>query len=269
MTLGAFVFLSKLLPPWLYPLGSACLLMLVALWLPRKPRLQRGLLLTAVGVLWISSTPFASRWVLGSLESPYAKDTDPVALPKADAIVVLGGGVRSRVPPRPWVEVNEAGDRPLYAAYLYRLGKAPRLILSGGRLNFSASPDLPSEASDMQQMLEVLGVPRQAILLEGRSINTYENATNVRQILQQQGLKRILLVTSAWHMPRAIAIFRRLGLDAIPAPTDFLIEQTNLQPTPASLILDLLPEANHLAATTLGLKEHLGLWVYRLRGWAN
>jgi uncharacterized SAM-binding protein YcdF (DUF218 family) len=273
MTLGAFVVLSKLLPPLFYPLGSSCLLILISLGLSKRPKLQRGLLLTAVGLLWISSTPLGSRLVLGPLERQYAGASDAPALPMADAIVVLGGGVKPQNPPRPWVEVNEAGDRPLYAAYLYKLGKAPRLILSGGRLSFGEMPtssQVPdSEAQDMQQILRVMGVPDQAILLESQSVNTYENAVNVQRILRQENLQRILLVTSAWHMPRAIAIFRRLGMTAIAAPTDFRIEQISEPPTLANFVLDLLPDATLLAQTTIGLKEHWGLWVYRLRGWAE
>jgi uncharacterized SAM-binding protein YcdF (DUF218 family) len=190
-------------------------------------------------------------------------------IPTADAIVVLGGATRPAVSPRPWVEVAEEGDRVLYAAKLYREGKAPRIILSGGRVEWDGSNNLP-ESADMAELLKTMGVPETAMVQEPTSRNTRENAVNTKQIMDQQGIRKILLVTSALHMPRSLRIFQKLGIDAIPAPTDFLStdhERENFQNTAESITLNTLPDAERLRNTTRALKEYVGIGVYWLRGW--
>jgi uncharacterized SAM-binding protein YcdF (DUF218 family) len=107
-------------------------------------------------------------------------------------------------------------------------------------------------------------------LQDPTSLNTYENAVNVKQILTQRGINRVLLVTSAAHMPRSLQIFQKQGVDAIPAPTDFLVTQQELQEpqsTPQGRILSGLPEAENLQRFTRALKEYIGILIYRLRGW--
>jgi uncharacterized SAM-binding protein YcdF (DUF218 family) len=122
----------------------------------------------------------------------------------------------------------------------------------------------------MAEILKTLGVPASAILQDPTSLNTYQNAVNVRQIMKQRGIRRVLLVTSAMHMPRSLGIFQRQGIEAIPAPTDFLITEQEIEEpntTPEATILSLLPDADRLRNTTRALKEYLGMVIYRLRGW--
>lgn len=260
------LFLSKLLPLFVYPLGLACgLLVLALILLWQRPRWAAGAIATALALLLIASSTWTETWLVSSLERQY-RSLQPI--PSADAIVVLGGGVRPSVPPRPWVEVAEAGDRILYGAHLLQQGKAPLLILSGGRIDWKEGG--PPESSDMATLAMAMGVPKTAILEDPTSLNTYQNAVNVKAILDQRQLKRILLVTSASHMPRSIAIFRRQGIEAIPVPTDFLISDqsiTELQTTSQAKLLAILPDAAHLYNVSRAMKEYLGLLVYRLRGW--
>jgi uncharacterized SAM-binding protein YcdF (DUF218 family) len=219
----------------------------------------------ALLVLLVSSNSWVTSSLVQSLEWQYLPKGD---LPTADAIVILGGATRSAFPPRPTVDLNEQGDRVFYGAQLYREGKAPLVIASGGRIQWRGGG--PSESADMAQILEVLGVPSTAILQDPTSLNTYQNAINVQQILQERGLDRILLVTSAMHMPRSLRIFQHLGIDAIPAPTDFLVTQQELKEPNKSwqaMLLGLLPDSERLDETTRALKEYLGTIVYRLRGW--
>ncbi len=263
------LFLSKLLPLFFYPIGFACgsmLLALVLLW--KRPRWAAGVLLLGLLVLWLSSTGLVAGAITRSLESRYLP---PPVLPTADAIVVLGGSVRQGSPPRPLPDVTEAGDRIVYGAKLYRDGKAPVLILSGGRIAWQGDgvPESP-ESADMAQLAGLMGVPRSAIIEDPTSLTTYENAVNVKRILEINNLRRILLVTSASHMPRAMAIFQRLGMDAIAAPTDFLVintpnpqQETRVEAT----LLKILPDAESLRYTTRAIKEYVGLFVYWLRGW--
>jgi uncharacterized SAM-binding protein YcdF (DUF218 family) len=122
----------------------------------------------------------------------------------------------------------------------------------------------------MAEILKTLGVPNSAILQDPTSLNTYQNAVNVKKIINERGIRRVLLVTSAMHMPRSLRIFQRQGIEAIPAPTDFLVTQQELEEpnnSTQATILSLLPDADRLEMTTRALKEYLGTLIYRLRGW--
>ncbi|MFB2937711.1 YdcF family protein [Aerosakkonemataceae cyanobacterium BLCC-F154] len=260
-----FLFLSKLLPIFIYPLGLSCLLLIAAfimIW--RQPKWAAGLISLALIILFLFSNAWVSSALMRSLEWQNIPEGE---LPNAAAIVILGGSVVPKVPPRPWVEISEEGDRILYGAKLYREGKAAKVILSGGRINWKNTG--ASESQDMAELVETMGVPQSAILQDPTSLNTYENAVNVRKILDSQGIeRRVLLVTSALHTPRSLAIFKRQGIDAIPAPTDFItIEQDPNQNTWQGAVLEFLPDAGRLANSTRALKEYIGIVIYRLRGW--
>ncbi|ACK64537.1 protein of unknown function DUF218 [Rippkaea orientalis PCC 8801] len=261
-----FLFLSKILPLFLYPLGLSCLLLLVALilfW--KRPNWTPFPVAFALVILLISSNAWVSSALIQSLEQQISP---PVIIPQAEVIVVLGGATKSPVKPRPMVDVNEHGDRLFYAAKLYLDQKAPLIIASGGRISWSGNSRPESE--DMAQLLQMLGVPSQAIIQEPNSLNTYENAINVKQILDNLGIKKVLLVTSAFHLPRARLIFEKLGINVIGTPTDYFvteIDETNNQTSIEGFILGLLPDAHRLSLTTLALKEYIGTFIYRLKGW--
>jgi uncharacterized SAM-binding protein YcdF (DUF218 family) len=261
-----FLFLSKLLPLFLYPLGLACVLLVVALVMSwRRSRWVPLPVVLALIVLLLGSNSWVANSLVRSLEWQHI----PVGkLPTADAIVLLGGATKSAFPPRPAVDLSEEGDRVLYAAQLYREGKAPVVIASGGRIDWRGGG--LAESSDMADILVSLGVPNSAILQDSKSLNTYQNAVNVRQIIQERGIRRVLLVTSAMHMPRSLRIFQRQGIEAIPAPTDFLITQQEINEpssSPQATLLNLVPDADRLQNTTRALKEYIGTVVYHLRGW--
>jgi uncharacterized SAM-binding protein YcdF (DUF218 family) len=260
-----FLYLSKLLPLFFYPLGFACVLMVVALiTLWKRPRWAAGVITLALIVLLVGSNGWVSRFLVRSLESQNLAGE----LPKAEAIVVLGGAVKPSVPPRPGVDLSEEGDRVLYAAQLYQRSLAPLVIVSGGRINWRGQGR--SESADMATILSQMGVPTTAIIQDPDSLNTHENAVNVRKILNSRGIHQVLLVTSAMHMPRSLLIFKHQGIAAIPAPTDFLITENylqELQSSPQSMLLNLLPDVERLNQFTHALKEYIGLVVYRLRGW--
>lgn len=122
----------------------------------------------------------------------------------------------------------------------------------------------------MANILSQIGVPASAIIQDPDSLNTYENAVNVRKILNSRDIRQILLVTSAMHMPRSLLIFKHQGIAAIPAPTDFLVSNNQIQAlnsSPQATLLNLLPDSDRLEHFTRALKEYVGLFVYRLRGW--
>jgi hypothetical protein len=162
-----FVYLSKLIPPLLYPLGLSCLLILAGLWSARRPRLQRALLLAALLLLWLSSTRMVAYPLVYALESRYRTPPELANIPVggytepiADVILLLGGGTDSPTSPRPLPEINESGDRLIYAAYLYQQGVAPKILVSGGGISWLGSQLNP--AADMQRLLQIMGVPPEA-----------------------------------------------------------------------------------------------------------
>jgi uncharacterized SAM-binding protein YcdF (DUF218 family) len=258
-----FLFLSKLLPLLLYPIGMACVVLIFAFWhIQKRPKLARRLILLTILLLWIPSTAGFSHWICRSLESRYR----PQEIPQAQAIVVLGGATASQLPPRPWVEVLDSGDRILYAAKLYREGKAPTVILTGGRIEWKG-PGTP-ESTDMKTLIETMGVPAIAIKEDPDALNTRENALNVKKILEKEKIEKFLLVTSATHMPRSMLIFQKLGMKPIAAPTDFWVSDREMAAaTPQARLLDLLPEAEQLHRSSLAIKEYIGMVIYRLKGW--
>jgi uncharacterized SAM-binding protein YcdF (DUF218 family) len=261
-----FLYLSKLLPLFFYPLGLACLSLVVALiTLWKRPRISAVSIALALIVLLLTSNAWVSRSLVSSLEW---QNLPPTELPTAEAIVVLGGATKSAFPPRPFVDLNEQGDRVIYAAQLYRQKKAPVIILSGGRIDWRGSGS--SESADMAAVLTSIGIPSEALIQEPDSLNTFQNAVNVKKILESRLINKVLLVTSALHMPRSLLIFQRQGIDAIPAPCDFLVSKGEFQElasTPKAAILNLLPDVNNQHQFTSALKEYIGILVYRLRGW--
>lgn len=138
-----------------------------------------------------------------------------------EAIVVLGGGVKPAVYPwQPAPDLGPAADRVWLAAKLYHKGVAPRIIVSGGSIlnEYGGVPASSSEAAAMTEFLTDLGVPASAIVSETQSINTRDNIQRVRELVQD---KPVALVTSAYHMPRAMQLAARAGLNAMAFPTDW------------------------------------------------
>ncbi len=260
-----FVFLSKLVPLFLYPVGLSSLLLVIAIasfW--KRPRLAAGCIAFALGILFFCSNPALARAIVQSLELQYLPPPTP---PQAEAIVILGGSTHAPVPPRTWPEIMEQGDRILYGAKLYREGAAPKIILSGGRINWGG-PTVQSEAADMRTLLRFMEVPDTALYLDSTSLNTHQNAVNVKVILEQAGINGpVLLVTSALHMPRSMAIFKKQGIPAIAAPTDYLYETGNPYQSFGDILFDCLPTAKAVDQVTNSLKEYLGFLIYGLRGW--
>ena len=261
-----FLFLSKFLPLFVYPLGLSSILLIVSLVMAwRRSRWTPLPIALAIALIIIASHPRVNIFLIRSLESRHIPSQE---LPQADAIVVLGGCIKPDSPPRPMVDLTEASDRLLYAAQLYRQKKAPLIIVSGGRIGWGKK-FLP-ESADMARLLEFLGVQRSDIIEESESLNTYQNAVNVKKVLRKEGIDRILLVTSAMHMARSYLIFKHQKMNFIPAPTDFLTTNNLNVKSDFNLrvfLLSLIPSIDRMANTTQALKEYIGIFVYWLRGW--
>ena len=220
---------------------------------------KTGAVIATAGIIWVTawSLPATSLWLGGSLEARYPH-LPAAEMPTADAIVVLGGNTANGR--ANWFlpyDKDTAIVRIDTALDLYNAGRAPKVVLSGGALEGDIS-----EARGMAHALRQQGVPDKALLLENSSRTTYENATQTEEELKEHGFKRILLVTSALHMPRAMAAFSKQGVSAIPAsapPQIFLPADGSITPW--------LPHMRTLDASRSIIKEYAGLLVYWLRGW--
>lgn len=247
----------------LSPLVIALALWAVALWLGWRGRRRSGAVLGLAGFigLWVVATPWMAHHLAQGLEQRFP--AIPVArAPVADAILVLGGALGGASPPvRPSFDLGSAADRIWHAAALFRAGKAQWVLVAGG--NQSGQSGLQLEAEAIREMLLTLGVPDSAIRMEGVSRNTIENAQESRALVKAVGAKRVILVTSAMHMPRALAnvekALRNEGVAVLPSSTDVEGLPDTLHP-----VGRWLPDAFALALSTRALKEYLAL----LPGWA-
>ena len=183
----------------------------------RRAKIALGLAALGWAGLWLASTPVLVYALIGALELPPGDPLVEMGPPDAEAaIVVLGAGMKAD--PRPGVPLreclNDAGmGRVLGGARLYAAHPKAFVILSGGpAIQAAASLDLALHE----------GVPRDKIEVEPTSRNTRENASESLAIVKRHPPSRLVVVTSALHMHRALADFRRLGVAPIPAPVDYL-----------------------------------------------
>ncbi|TBU90881.1 YdcF family protein [Phytopseudomonas dryadis] len=238
------------------PPGLLLLLLLLAWFLRRRfPRLAATCFALGLGGLWLMSLPVAVEWSARLIEREPALHQDQWAslAQRADAIVVLGGG-RERADPA-W-----GGDQPSAMAlersrYAARLAKASGLpVLTSGGLHYGQPP---SEAALMAEVMALdMGV--EVRWREERSRTTWENAVESAALLEGSGVRRVVLVTQAWHMPRSRWSFEQAGFEVVAAPVGFL-GVANGRPAGG-----WLPEGKALWQSTLLLNEVIGALAYPL-----
>jgi uncharacterized SAM-binding protein YcdF (DUF218 family) len=233
----------------------------------RKRKLSIALIIAALLVISLSGNRWVSYSLARSLEWRYLPIGESQS---AEAIVLLGGGTEPSHSPRSAVEMNAAGDRMIHAADLFHSGSAPIILLSGGNISWMESTE-NSPAADMREILLKLGIPEEKMILQNKSQNTFEDAKYSAEILNSLKIKRILLVTSAMHMPRSVALFEKQGFDVIPSPTDFTITMEGwnktFSPNFETFLTNLLPNSSSLGLTTNVLKEYIGMMMYQWQGW--
>ncbi len=243
--------ITNALAAFLLPPGSLLLLAVIgALAALRHPRLGRLLVALSFLALYLLSTPFLADELRKTLEPAPG---DPLADKNGQAIVVLGGGTYFSAP-----EYGTDTASPItlvrlrYAAHLHRaLGKP--LLVTGGALRGNPV----AEAEQMKQALES-DFRVSVRWTEPASNNTLENARLSYRLLNAEGVKRIYLVTHAWHIARAQLAFERAGFSVIPAPTGYT---TRFELT----ALDFLPNASALSRSRDFFHEWIGIGWYHLR----
>jgi uncharacterized SAM-binding protein YcdF (DUF218 family) len=250
------LFLNKLLPMFVLPLGWVFIFLAVALI-----RRKRWPVIVAMVALYVSSTGLVAGWLIRALESGYP----PISLDqveKADAIVVLSGMFGAPPPPNCrgcLPNLNESNERLEGGMQLWQRHKAAFLVFTGGRMPWENQPEV--EGVRAKRVAEDRGVPGDQILITTEVGNTAEESRAVATMMRQRAWAKIILVTSSGHMPRAARLFRKAGVDFIPCAVDH-----HTDPYDHLTPLDFLPTAGSLRTTEQVLRELYGIGFYSLFG---
>jgi len=252
-----FFAASKFLVWLVYPLSLGLLLLVLAYSaaLFKRRKSFHLLFLFAVLILYLFSIEPVAHFLLTPLERRYLL-TKPTEL-KADAIVVLAGDVRKKIYPREEVEVS--GNRVIKAIRLFKQKAAPIMVMTGGSGDYFDQGF--KEAILMKELAVQMEVPEDKIIIETESRNTRENTVYTKQILDKINAKKVILVTSAFHLPRSVALFKKIGVEVIPAPSDFYVTDDPYNP------FSFIPSTGTLGHSSIAVEEYVGLLVYWLRGW--
>jgi uncharacterized SAM-binding protein YcdF (DUF218 family) len=245
------LYLNKLLPIFVLPLGWVVILLVLAL-----VRKKRWPLIAALALLYVGSMPIVGSRLTHWLESRYPTlALDQVE--SADAIVPLGGIFGPPVADGFLPNLGEASERLEAGIVLWQKQKAPWLVFTGGRVPWSTHTEV--EGAACKRAAIARGIPEEQILVTREVGNTVDEALAVGDLMRERGWRKIILVTSAWHMPRAARLFRKAGVGFVPFPVDY---QTN--PKAQVLLLDFLPRADGLQKTETAIREWYGILFYAL-----
>lgn len=250
--IAAQKLVSRLLMPldllWLGLLSAG----LIQAW--RRRWWAAGLFGVAFALLTFSASGWVADRLMTALEQQIPR-TSPTTLPAVEAVFVLGGGTDLRPDGEP--EFGVSGDRLAVAAAAYLHGRTPLLVASG-----SGFPGLDAErncAAETAHLWRALGVPAEAIIELPGPLNTVQEIAAYRELCATRGWTRIALVTSAWHLPRALALCHRAGLDPLPLGADWRGRDLGWS------LLNFVPTGQAAATTQLACWEWLGLLRERLR----
>lgn len=250
---------SKLFWVFAQPLSAAFLLSaLAALLVFTGWRRSGGLsaLLSAI-ILFVTLFTTVGTVALQVLEARFPRTAEePQAL---SCMIVLGGALDNEInTARGGIELNQAADRFVEALRLARNHPEARILISGG--DGSISGGYEGEAEAAERFFSAFGIPPDRLVKENASRTTYENTVNTAELLKSQGLENCLLITSAYHMPRAVGLFRAAGMTVAPWPVDYRTSGI------AGLSLDFTQPALNAQITTTAAREWMSLTAYYLAG---
>ncbi len=255
------ILIIKIISALLYPLGLAALLFVLAIIVSifQWRKIAALLKLSSLIILLLASNPIVASKLIQSLEQQYPQQ-NLSEIAEHDAIIVLGGGLRIPIKPALYTQIGFGSDRYWHAARLFKAGKAKKIILIGG--NVYKQPGYKGEAYYASELLQQWGVPNSAIAIETNSRNTEQNFNNTANYINTKGIESVLLVTSAYHMPRSLNIFKQLQIKVTPASADVLIRH---QSSPQ--VFKYLPSTGALTLTTIAAHEYYGMWFSSLKAW--
>ena len=220
---------------------------------PSEARFACGLTVTSLVVLYLASTPLVARWVAESLERQNPP-VDPVTMPVADAIVVLGGSMYATVGPdgTTLLYARHASDRFETAMQAFSAGRAPIIAFGGGG---TGVPGTPTEGEWNRARAIARGAPADRAIAGPVALYTSDESEGIARVLRERGVKRIILCSSAVHLPRARMNYEKLGFEVTPLPSDFA---TRGAAEDWSWTL-LIPRGMALSQVDAGVKEWMGL----------
>lgn len=211
------------------------------------------------GGIYLASIAPVADFLLSPLENQYSPPATN-NLRTSQAYVVLGGGTQENA-----VDLFGRGTlsadstaRMIAAYHLYRIMPKP-IIVSGG----PAYPEKTPESEIGKRFLVKLGVRSDHIMTEARSKDTYENALYTRELCAGKGIGKIVLVTSAYHMKRAMILFSPFFNDVVPCPADFRTSRDKTR------LRDFFPDFGSFNVTAIALRERLGIFFYRVKFWVQ
>ena len=244
------IYLNKLLPMFFSPLLLTLLLVVIGTLTRRRWITFSGMLL-----LYCASAPFIAHPLFRYAEN-HAIRLSPQEAPRADAIIVLGGMLQNTESTSGVVTEWRDPDRFFGGVDLYKLGKASKLVFTGGKLPWETADT--NEGVTLKRYAETMGVPPKDILVSGEVQNTEQEARAVGELFRE-GTPTIILVTSAFHMPRAKLLFENEGFTVHEYPVDFKVSADATKP------MDFIPQSEALIMTQNAIREQLGLLFYRLK----
>lgn len=244
------IYLHKILPLIFSPLILTMLLVAYGVIKNKKRYSVAGLVF-----LYASSTFILADFLFEKLEGQGLK-IEAKDAPRADAIVVLSGMMTHVQGATGLVSEWNDADRFFAGVDLYEAGKAPRLIFTGGLLPWEKTSQ--SEGMVLKKLAQRFGIPEENISVSGEAQNTEQEAVAVRAMLANS---KILLVTSAFHMPRAVRQFEGQGFEVSAFPVDFKVRAKAITP------MDFLPDPNALRLTDVMVREWIGRVYYQLNAW--
>lgn len=244
------------------PLGFAWALLVVftIVFLRRRHWLASVATGVPMALLFIFGSTDLPGWLLRGLERPYA-GVEIAALPKADAIVMLGGSAQPARFEVGGMHLTLAADRIMMGVELSRLGKAPVLVIGGAVAQFPEGDR--AESDTVRQWIVERGFSSGEVVALPVCRDTHDEAVFTARLAAERGWQQVLLVTSANHMRRAAATFHTAGVSVIPAPCNFHTELSK----PPSFEPPGVPKAGGFEKTAMWLHEQIGWLEYRRRGW--
>lgn len=254
-----FFVLSKILNYLTMPLVIVCLCFLLNIII-RKVKWKRIFFWSGLGLLFFFSNDFIANEVMMAWE--------PDATPYIDMKkryeygIMLTGVTSSELKPRDRVYFHKGADRVTHTVQLYKLGIIKKIIVSGGSGRLLDTT--VREANDVMDAMTMMGVPGEDILVESTSRNTFESAVEVKKILDLRLIKpsECLLITSAFHMRRSIACYRKAEMDMNTFTTDFYTHRRTFTPDTW-----LVPRIEAMLIWQRLIKEWVGLVAYKIVGY--
>jgi len=249
-----FFYLSKLLNFLISPAIIILVLLLIAL-LAKRPVIRKRFLIISIGLFIIFSNPYIINQIFKFWELRNEKDHSRTY----DAVIILSGFM-GKDKTNNSLSFTEGADRLMEGLILYRKGVVNKIIISGG--TGSLVDNTLESVLAKKFLIENCNVPDSVILIDSVSRNTYENAVESKKLIERNHLKSAILITSAWHMRRALGCFKKVGMNVSIHPTDGFYRMQTYYPTDL-----IIPVTRNLGRWEILIHEIAGIIIYKLQGY--